>query len=70
MSVKKEKPATGAVRGGHYIERLGGAFDNENTKNQDFLQAYRRNYLSRRHRLAPSIAAAVAGLAFTVEATK
>lgn len=64
MKIESKTPARRVVRGGRETERLGGAFDEENTKNPDFLQAYRRAYLSRRHRLAPAFAAAVAAVVF------
>lgn len=64
---EKSPPAgTGGASNNHSL----AANNLENTFNPCNLQAFRAAYLTRRHRLAPAFAAAVAGLAFTVEATK
>lgn len=63
---KKRPPGRNGGRG--KIERFGDAFNHQNTASHTDLQVLRVAFLARRHRLAPAFAAAVAGLAFTVEA--
>jgi len=64
MTTESKTPARRAVRGGREIVQLGGTNNSENTFNPCNLQAFRVAYLARRHRLAPSIAAAVAAVVF------
>ncbi len=68
MNRKKQCPPV--ATGGQGIVQHCGENNSDNSEHIIHLQAYRATYLARRHRLAPAFAAAVAGLAFTVEATK
>ena len=62
---KETKRPPGRNGGRGNIERFGDAFNFRDTATAADLQEIRRNYLARRHRLAPNMAAAMAGLAFS-----
>jgi hypothetical protein len=71
MIVKTETPDPRGNRGGRKATIYpSGNIKLEYTENHPNLQAIRAAFLARRHRLAPGFAAAVAGLAFTVEAPR
>ncbi len=52
------------------FERLGGVLGTENTQSTVSIQDLRARYVARRFRLPPAIAAAVAEIAFHVEAAR
>ncbi len=66
---KDKKRPPGRNGGRKKCERFGDAFNFKDTASAADLQEIRRNYLSRRHRLAPGLAAVVAPLFFG-EATR
>ena len=64
---KKQKRPPGRY-GGRDMQIIPGRnISNQNTENPCNLQHLRASFLARRHRLAPNMAAVVAGLAFAVE---
>ena len=67
----KETKRPPGRNGGRIMQIIPGRnISNQNTENPCNLQHLRAAFLSRRHRLAPNMAAVVAGLAFTVEAPR
>lgn len=66
MKPQKAEKAAPATTGSDLqkIEQLGGRLDFSNTAKHCSIQDYRRNYLLRRYRVTPTMAAAVAPFLF------
>lgn len=62
MNRKKQSPP--GATGGQGIVQHCGANNSDNSENIIHLQAYRRAYFARRHRLSPAFAAAIASVVF------